>query len=344
MFEPITTRRLLIRPFRSEDGDAFHARRNDPEVARYQDWSLPYPRESADRRVSDLLAMDGPTPGEWWMAIVADRDDAVVFGDLALHLTPDGRTAEIGYTFAREHWGHGYAAESASAFVDALFSRSEPLTRVEGKLHPDNVASAMVLERTGMRLEGHTRLSYWLGDDNSDDLIYGMTRSDWEAWRSRPTGPPATLRLVPIDAGNQRLVASLETHASQERFVAPVARSYGDALFPPIVDGAPLVPWLRAAEADGEPVGFVMMALPSDRRPEPWLWRLLVDRRHQRRGVGTMILDAVVEEFRRSGASGLVTSWHDGRGSPGPFYEGYGFTPTGRVVDGRTEARLSIRP
>ena len=30
----------------------------------------------------------------------------------------------------------------------------------------------------------------------------------------------------------------------------------------------------------------VMLALVTDAHPKPYLWRLLVDRRHQRRGIG----------------------------------------------------------
>jgi hypothetical protein len=38
----------------------------------------------------------------------------------------------------------------------------------------------------------------------------------------------------------------------------------------------------------------------------------------------------------------LLTSWGEGRGSPGPFYQGYGFETTGRIVDEETEARLTF--
>jgi len=86
----------------------------------------------------------------------------------------------------------------------------------------------------------------------------------------------------------------------------------------------------------------VMLARPSDVHPEPYLWRLLVDRRHQRRGVGRRILDLVVDECRALGAESLVTSWREGKGTPAPFYEHYGFRTTGRRLDGETEARLAF--
>jgi diamine N-acetyltransferase len=42
------------------------------------------------------------------------------------------------------------------------------------------------------------------------------------------------------------------------------------------------------------------------------------------------------------GAKTLLTSWVDGKGSPRPFYERYGFVATGEVVDDETEARLTF--
>jgi RimJ/RimL family protein N-acetyltransferase len=341
IFEPLRTQRLLLRPMRTEDAASIATRRSDPEVARYQSWTTPYPLERAQALVADIVAMDGPTDGEWWMLTVADPGDSTVLGDLVVHLTWQGRTAEIGYTLARDAWGAGYAVEAASELVRYLFD-DLGVNRVEAMLHPENPASAMVLERIGMRFEGHTRGSFWLGDENSDDWIYGMIRADWEAWKGRPRHTPTTVRLVEITVDNFVEVERLVTHRTQQRFVSPVCASFADAMFPEVVDGAPLVPWMRAIEADGALVGFVMVALTTEVHPEPYLWRLLVDRMHQRRGIGRAALDLLVEQCREWGDRSLLTSWTPGKGSPEPMYLDYGFVPTGNIVDGETEGRFTF--
>lgn len=340
MFEPLRTERLLIRAPVPSDADALWRRRNDPEVARYQSWPTPISRDSAEALVRGAIDQGGPVPDEWWLVTVCERDGTVV-GELVLHPTWEGRSVEIGYTFDRSHWGKGYAAEAVTALVDHLFA-DESTTRLMGMLHPDNVASAQVLERTGFLFEGHTRDSYWKEDEVSDDWIYGMTRDDWVAWRERPRNRPGTVALVGIDPDNLRAVYRLRTHRSQEAFVAPMGASFTDALFPEVVDGAPVVPRMWAIEADGGIVGFVMVAGVTEHHPEPYLWRFLVDRLHQRRGIGRAALDALAGTLRSEGAATLLTSWTEGRGSPRPFYERYGFVPTGRIVDGETEARLSL--
>jgi RimJ/RimL family protein N-acetyltransferase len=341
VFTPIRTERLLIRPFINDDVASFAARRNDPAVAKYQDWTLPCQPEQAKHVVSELVEMDGPVNDEWWMAVVCDRRTDEVLGDLAVRLTSEGRTAEVGYSFASEHWGRGYAVESTAALVEFLFVDVQ-VTRVFGMLHPDNPASAMVMERTGFLFEGHTKSSFWLDGENSDDWIYGLTRPDWETWRNRRQHPPEDLRLGEVTTSNERVVSRLTTHKTQEAFVAPMAWSFTDALFPEVVDGAPLAPWMRAVIADDDVVGFVMLALRTEHHPEPYLWRLLIDRLHQRRGIGGRVLQLIADECRRMGDSTLLTSWTEGKGSPRPFYLRHGFTPTGRVVDEETEARKHL--
>jgi RimJ/RimL family protein N-acetyltransferase len=338
VFTPIHTDRLVIRPVVASDVDALHARRNDPEVARWQTWTLPWPREKAETMVAEVMAMEGPANDDWWMATIVEAATDEVVGDLAVNLTWDSRCSEVGYTLARQHWGKGYAAEATAAIIEYLFERVG-VTRVAGSLHPDNPASAMVLERCGLVFEGHTRLSFWVGDDNSDDWIYGMTRADWEAWRDRPRTAPVDVRLVDVTPENEPEVSRLRTHKTQERFVAPMAASFTDALFPEVVDGAPVVPWMRAIEADGTIVGFVMLALATAHHPDPYLWRLLIDRMHQQRGIGRRAMDLVEDECRSMGDKALFTSWVEGKGSPAGFYERRGYEPTGRIVDGETEGR-----
>ena len=341
MFAPLRTDRLLVRPFQSGDAAGLAARRNDPELARYQSWTLPYTDEQARQVVDELVTMNGPADDEWWMAAVCDTGSDDVYGEVAVRLSWQGRTAEIGYALGRDHWGRGYATEAVEAMVGYLFD-DLGATRLFGMIHPDNTASAMVLERSGFLFEGHTKSSYWVGDEVSDDWIYGLVRADRETWRNRPRHSPEEVGLVEISQETDRAVYKVRTHKTQEKFVAPMKRSYADALFPEVYEGAPLVPWMRAVEADEELVGFVMLALTTDHHPEPYLWRLLIDRLHQRRGIGRRVLDLIHDECRNMGAETLLTGWVEGKGSPDLFYLHHGYEPTGRVIDGEIEARRQL--
>jgi diamine N-acetyltransferase len=231
------------------------------------------------------------------------------------------------------------ASEAVAAVVDGLFERVD-VHRVEASVDGRNVPSARLLEQLGFELEGVSRAAVWAEGEWVDDARYGLNADDHAAWRARPRGRPSDVRLVVITPATARAVMELRTHPFQRRFVSPVSASFADAMFPDSVNGAPVVPWMRAVEADGELTGFVMLAKRTEHHPEAYLWRLLIDRRHQRRGIGDRVLDLLLERLRREGHRSMLVSWHPGLGGPEPFYLRRGFVPTGVVHDGETEARL----
>lgn len=337
-FEPIRTERLILRRPVLADAEAAYQRRNLPEVARYQDWPLPYTREQAVASTAAGAAMDGPAVGEGWTITVVDAEaPKVILGDLYVELRWGGRTGYVGFTFHPDHWGKGYATEAARALVRHLFL-DLGVHRVEATLHPDNVASARVLEACGLVFEGQTRESFWVGEECSDDRLYGVARPGWEAWRDRPRHRPEHVELAPVTADNCRAVAALVTHKSQERFVSPMLGSFRDALAPETLDGARLVPWPRAIVADGEVAGFLMAAEMTEAHPNPYLWRFLVDRIHQGRGVGSAALDLFEQRCRDQGATAIEVSWVEGPGSPSRMYRARGYEPSGKIEDGETHA------
>ena len=341
MFAPLHTERLLIRPLLPGDAAALAERRSHPQVARYQNYQLPYSLEQAEQLVGQIIEMDGPQVDQWWMAIVADRTSGRALGDLALRLGWKGHTAEVGYTFGPENWGRGYATEALTALIRSLFE-DRRVTRVCGMLHPDNVASAMVLERCGLLFEGHTRSSYWVGDDCSDDRIYGMTRADWEAWTRRPRTRPAAVSLAAMSADDLPELLAVAVHKTQEAFTGPPARWFAEALLHLGAGDRPGTARLSGIRADDRLVGLAMVASPHPPHPEPRLRRLVIDRLHQRRGIGRRALGLLAEQARGWGAHSLTTAWEEGRGSPAPFFLRCGFAPTGRTSNGATEAAWDL--
>jgi diamine N-acetyltransferase len=133
----------------------------------------------------------------------------------------------------------------------------------------------------------------------------------------------------------------------QEHFVASVEKSFADALESP--EGRPHYWTVNDSEAV---VGFAMISdgIPvAELDADPtligpyFLWRLLIDEHHQRRGYGTAALDAIVAYVRgRPDAKALYTSCVPGDGTPQPFYERYGFVPTGRIVEDEVLLRLDL--
>jgi diamine N-acetyltransferase len=143
------------------------------------------------------------------------------------------------------------------------------------------------------------------------------------------TGNSIVLRE--LTAANRDEVFALSLGPGQDRFVSSVVDSLAEAEAYPHAN-----PWYRAIYAGEEPVGFVMLSWDCVPRPPeiigPWfLWKLLIDERHQRRGYGRDVVRLVADLLREQGAHELFSSYVTGEGSPGPFYERLGFVETGEL-------------
>jgi diamine N-acetyltransferase len=126
-------------------------------------------------------------------------------------------------------------------------------------------------------------------------------------------------------------LASVRLGPGQDQFVSTVEGSLREAAACPAAK-----PWYRAVYADDEAVGFLMLSW--DLRPVPpgyngpwFLWKLIIDRDHQHRGLGREVVSTAADLVRSEGGTELVTSCVDAPGGPKDFYLGLGFVPTGEV-------------
>lgn len=152
----------------------------------------------------------------------------------------------------------------------------------------------------------------------------------------------AHVTLREITAETVRAITRLAVGPDQTRFVATNAESLAQALFAPEA-------WYRAIYLDHEPVGFVMLAddslrQPTPEKPEVWIWRFMVDARHQRQGIGRAALRRVIAHVRSKAVfDRLHLSYVPGEGSPEPLYRSLGFAPTGQVEEGEVVMALDLR-
>lgn len=144
----LVTERLVIRRFGPADVDAFHAYRSDPEVARWQGWSLPFTRTDAESFVAAMTACELFAPGEWTQVAVAPvAAPHRLLGDFGVRVEAEEPTAEIGMTFARSSQGQGYATEALRTLVEHLLGRG--FVRVVAVTLVENQPAQRLLERAG---------------------------------------------------------------------------------------------------------------------------------------------------------------------------------------------------
>jgi RimJ/RimL family protein N-acetyltransferase len=180
-FSELAGERITLRRLRLADAAEFVAYRSHPDVARYQSWNAPYPADQAERLIRAMAGQHPDTPGEWFQFAVTLRSTGELIGDCGSKTdASDPRLAEIGYTIAAGHQGNGYGSDTVRTLVGYLFD-ARGKHRVTASCDPRNAASIRLLERVGLRREGHLRESFWLGGEWTDDLLFAMLDREWAA-------------------------------------------------------------------------------------------------------------------------------------------------------------------
>jgi RimJ/RimL family protein N-acetyltransferase len=156
----LKTERLVLRNFIDSDLEPFFAYRNDPAVAKYQGWGIPYPREKAEAFVSSMKERTALKQDGWIQFAIALKDTNELIGDVGCYIKKeDIRQARIGFTIAAEHWRKGYISEAIPYLLDYLFEDMD-IHRVVADCDVDNAASYRTLEKLGFRREAQFIESY----------------------------------------------------------------------------------------------------------------------------------------------------------------------------------------
>ena len=174
---PIETERLTLRPFEECDFEAFATMQGDAESARWL-YNEPRSRDEARTRFDARLPVL-EDEGDWLACAVVERASDALVGDLVFNWTSkQHKSGEIGFIFAREHHGKGYATEASRALLDWVFGAAG-FHRVIGRTEVRNTASARVLEKIGMRLEAHFVENEWVKGEWGSELVYAVLEREW---------------------------------------------------------------------------------------------------------------------------------------------------------------------
>lgn len=110
---------------------------------------------------------------------VALKADKVLIGHIVFHPWFAPQTHEIGWVFNKRYHGQGYATEAAYALLEYGFERLR-LHRVIATCQPENVPSYRVMEKLGMRREGHFQKCIYRGESRWwDEYFYAMLEEEW---------------------------------------------------------------------------------------------------------------------------------------------------------------------
>ncbi|WP_137824689.1 GNAT family N-acetyltransferase [Brevibacterium sp. 2SA] len=174
----LTTDRLRLRPFAEADAEALYALQSNARVLEYWD-SPPWTDRTMIARFMDGCRSMAENGTGARVAVERSADAAFIGWVTFNSWNPDFRSGSLGFCFAEEVWGRGYATEAAGALLAWAFDALD-LNRVQAEADTRNIGSARVLEKLGFRREGTLREDCIVAGVVSDSWVYGLLRREWD--------------------------------------------------------------------------------------------------------------------------------------------------------------------
>jgi RimJ/RimL family protein N-acetyltransferase len=175
--------RVVLREHADGDLAAVLGYSADEMVARYVPWE-PNTEHAARAFLAAATADAKQTPRLNYELAILERatDQLVGTARIGIESLPH-RRADIGYVLRRDRWGEGLATEAARLLLAFGFD-DLGMRRIWATSHPDNAASARVLEKIGMSYEGRIRDHMFVKGTWRDSLAYAVTKPEWRARES----------------------------------------------------------------------------------------------------------------------------------------------------------------
>ena len=175
----LETERLILRDFVKDDWQRVLEYQSDPLYLRYNEWTERTP-DAVQDFVGWFLDQQRQNPRIKYQLAVVLKSTNQLIGNCGVRMNKvDDVDANIGYELDPKHWNHGYVTEAAHAIVDFGFEHFG-VHRIWADCVADNIGSAHVLEKLGMRLEGRLRDKDYFKGRWWDALIYATLADEWE--------------------------------------------------------------------------------------------------------------------------------------------------------------------
>ena len=173
----IETERLLLRKITLNDASDMFEYASNPEVSEYTMWSTHVSLEDTKYFLKSLTKMYKRRElVDWGIVHKAEKKFIGTCGFVEWSMTHS--RAEIGYALSARYWSEGYMSEAVNAIIEFGF-REMLLNRVMGRCEVNNIASARVMEKVGMQLEGILRQQLFVKGKYWDLKIYSILREEF---------------------------------------------------------------------------------------------------------------------------------------------------------------------
>lgn len=169
----LETPRLLLRHFTLADADAFYQFNKSPEVVKYTGNAPTTSVEEAQDIIKNIVLPQYERYKLGRFAVI-EKTSGRLFGFCGVRYMEEEEAFDLGYRFAQDMWGKGYATEASEEVLRNAFEDLK-LDSVIGRAHKANIASIRVLEKLGMSYKRDCRC------EDADAVLYELSYIDYLA-------------------------------------------------------------------------------------------------------------------------------------------------------------------
>lgn len=170
----VQSERLKMRRPTTEDAhNILSSYASDPEVTKYL---LFAPHKTLQDSLDFIRWSDEQWERHSFCFVIFSKKDKKLIGGIALLFddnTPD--IARLGYCFAKDEWGKGYATEACKRIID--LAKESGVRKLVAPVHPDNITSIRVMEKCGFQEDPSASETYFLPSLGQSLKLIGLSRS-----------------------------------------------------------------------------------------------------------------------------------------------------------------------
>ncbi|MGC0378448.1 GNAT family N-acetyltransferase [Streptomyces sp. SAI-229] len=180
----ISTERLVLRPFDTDDVPALAEMMNDEQVGAWTDVPQPFSEQAAHTWITEHAPSERARGNGLGLAVTEFLTQRLV-GVIQLAKTDwHVRSTELSYIIAPWARGEGYASEAALATAQWLFN-DQKFERIELRTAADNTASQQVAQKIGCISEGVLR-GACIAHVRTEGGGWSDVRTDFIVWSLLP--------------------------------------------------------------------------------------------------------------------------------------------------------------
>jgi ribosomal-protein-alanine N-acetyltransferase len=174
-FPELETERLILRRMGKDDAPEMFFFRSDASVMKYIGREPAKTMKDAEGFIEKIETGITDNSAIMWGITLKENSKKMIGTICFWNIQKENYRAEIGFLLHPEHWRKGIMKETINVILDYGFNKMK-LHSIEGRIHPDNIASSSVLESTGFKKEGFLKEDFYFRGEFLDTIIYSRLK------------------------------------------------------------------------------------------------------------------------------------------------------------------------